>query len=93
MRILPQLLVIVEVFITEGQAIDPLGHQLFHRVFNQIGIPIIPEAGGKLAHDSDAFLDFSQQQPASFGRDGPTVKLSLASSSTKRGTPPVRSWI
>jgi hypothetical protein len=45
-------------------------------VFNQIGIPIIPESGGKLAHDSDALLDFSQQQPASFGGDGPTVKLS-----------------
>jgi hypothetical protein len=50
-----------EIFITEGQAVDPLRHQLSHGVFNEIRIPVVPEAGRKLAHDSDALLYFSQQ--------------------------------
>jgi hypothetical protein len=67
--------VIVEIFITEGQAVDPLRHQLFHGVFNEIRIPVVPEAGRKLAHDADALLYFSQQQPAPFGGDRPAVEL------------------
>src|SRR6266850_2580685 len=58
-RVLPQLLVIVEIFITEGQAVDPLRHQLLYGVFNEIRIPVVPEAGRKLTHDPDALLYFS----------------------------------
>jgi len=39
-------------------------------VFNKIRIPVIPEAGRKLAHDPDALLDLAQQQPTAFGGDG-----------------------
>jgi hypothetical protein len=34
-----------------------LGHQLLQLVFDQIGIPIISEAGSKLVEDPDALLD------------------------------------
>jgi len=40
-----------------------------------ICIPVVPEAGRKLAHDSDALLYFSQQESAAFGGDGPAVEL------------------
>jgi len=39
---------------TEGQTVDPLRHQLLHAVCNEIRIPVVPEAGRKLAHDPDA---------------------------------------
>jgi len=45
-------------------------------VFNEIWIPVVPEAGRKLAHDPDALLDLSQQQSAALGSDGPAVELS-----------------
>jgi len=67
--------VIIEIFITEGQAIDPLRHQLLHGVCNEIRIPVVPEAGRKLAHDPDALLYFSQQESAAFGGDDPAVEL------------------
>jgi len=44
-------------------------------VFNEIGIPVVPEAGRKLAHDPDALLDFSQQESAAFSGDSPTIEL------------------
>jgi hypothetical protein len=49
--------------------------QLLNGVLNEIRIPVIPEAAHKLAHDPDALLNLSQQQPTAFGSDGSTVEL------------------
>ncbi len=73
--IVPQLLVIVQVFVSQGQPIDSLGHQLLHRMFDQIGIPIIGEAGGKLAQDPNALLDLPQEQTTTITGDRSAVKL------------------
>jgi len=54
--------VIVQIFVSQSQTIDSLGHQLLHRVLDQIRIPIIAEAGSKLMEDPDALLDLPQQQ-------------------------------
>jgi hypothetical protein len=67
--------VIIEIFITESQAVDPLRYQLLNAGLNEIRIPVIPEAGRKLAHDPDALLNLSQQQPTAFGSDGSAVEL------------------
>ena len=50
-----------QIFISQGQTIDSLGHQLLHRVLDQIRIPIISETSGKLLEDRDALLDLPQQ--------------------------------
>jgi hypothetical protein len=44
-------------------------------MFDQIRIPIIREAGGKLAEDPDTFLDLPQQQTTAVTGDRSTVKL------------------
>jgi len=66
---------IIEIFITEGQAVDPLCYQLLNGVLNEIRIPVVPEAGCKLAHDPDTLLDLAQQQAATLGGDGSAVEL------------------
>ena len=73
--IVPQLLVIVQIFISQGQTIDSLSHQLLHLVFDQIGIPIIGEAGSKLVEDPDPLLDLSQEQTTAVAGDRSTVEL------------------
>ena len=44
-------------------------------MFDQIRIPIIREAGGKLAQDRHAFLDLPQQQTTAVTGDRSTVEL------------------
>jgi len=44
-------------------------------VFDQIGIPIIGEAGGKLTEDPNPLLDLSQKQTTAIATDRPTVEL------------------
>jgi len=44
-------------------------------MFDQIRIPIIREAGGKLAQDPHAFLDLPQQQTTAVTGDRSTVEL------------------
>jgi len=59
--IVPQLLVIVQIFVSQGQTIDSLGHQLLQRVLDQIRIPIISETSGKLVQNPDALLDLPKE--------------------------------
>ena len=66
---------IVQIFVSQGQTIDPLGHHLLHPMFDQIGIPIIGEAGSKLAQDPDAFLDLPQEQTTAIAGDGSAIEL------------------
>ena len=66
---------IVQIFVSQGQPIDSLSHQLLHRMFDQIGIPIIGEAGGKLVEDPDALLDLPQEQTTAVAGDRSAVKL------------------
>ena len=63
------------VAVSQGQTIDSLGHHLLHLVFDQIGIPIIGEAGGKLTEDPNPLLDLSQKQTTAIATDRPTVEL------------------
>jgi hypothetical protein len=73
--IVPQLLVIVQIFVSQGQTIDSLGHHLLQRVFDQIGIPIIGKAGGKLAQYPDTFSDLPQEQTTAIAADRSAIEL------------------
>ena len=66
---------VVQIFIAQGQTIDSLGYQLLYRMFDQIGIPIIGEAAGKLVEDPDALLDLPQEQTTAVTADRSTVEL------------------
>jgi hypothetical protein len=46
------------------------------RMFNQIGIPIIGEAGSKLVEGPDTLFDLSQEQTTAVTGDRSPVKLS-----------------
>ena len=74
-RIVSQLLMIVQIFVSQGQTIDPLGYHLLHPVFDTLRIAIIGEAIGKLAENPDPFLDLPQQQTAAVAGDRSTVEL------------------
>jgi len=44
-------------------------------MFDQIGIPIVGEAGGKLVEDPNALLDLPQQQTTAVAGDRPAIEL------------------
>jgi len=67
--------VIVQIFVSQSQTIDSLGHQLLYRVLDQFRIPIIGEAGSKLMEHPDALLDLPQQQTTAITSDRSAVKL------------------
>lgn len=46
-----------------------------HRMFDQIRIPIISEAGGKLMQDSNALLDLPQEQTTAVTTNRSAVEL------------------
>src|SRR5664280_1403316 len=74
-RIAPQLVVIVQILVAQSQSVNPLCHQLRHRVFHQFRIPIVRKAARELADDASPLLDFAQQQTPSVTGNASTVKL------------------
>ena len=50
--IVPQLIMIVEILVAQGQPINPLGDEFFDRMLDQIGITMIGETPGKLPDDA-----------------------------------------
>jgi hypothetical protein len=67
--------VIVQIFVSQSQTVDSLGHHLCHLVFDPIGIPIISEAPGKLAENPNPFLDLPQEQTTAVAGDRSAVEL------------------
>src|SRR6266446_6107017 len=67
---------VVEIFISQTQAIDPLRHQVFHWVLDGFRVPIIREASGELLENSCPLLHFPQHQAAAIRRDIAAVKMS-----------------
>ena len=73
--IVPQLLVIVQIFVSQGQTIDSLCHQFLHRMIDQIRIPIIGEASSELAENPHPLLDLPQKQTSAITGDRSAVEL------------------
>jgi hypothetical protein len=73
-RIVPQLVMIVEVFIAKAQAEDALFDEIDQRVLGAVRIAIVGEASGKLLDEAKLVFDLTQQQTATIGSDLAAVK-------------------
>ncbi len=82
-RIVPQLIVVVEVLVSQGQPIDPLRDEFQDRMFHELWIAVIAEAASQLTQDAGGPLDWParlarstgpQQQPSRVGGDLAAVK-------------------
>jgi len=73
-RVLAQLVVIVEVFVAQRQAEDPLAHQCLDLMLDIARVAPIGEAGAKATHQPDALVDLSQQQRTSVRGDVPAIE-------------------
>jgi hypothetical protein len=72
--IVSKLVVIVEVFVSVGQPVDPLAHEFLNGMFSQVRIAVIGEARRQLADHADHAFGLAQKQPAAVRRDMPAVK-------------------
>ena len=73
-RVRAQLIVIVEVLITQRQPVDALADQLSHAVFDLRGLPIIVETVGEFPHDAGALFELAQQHRAAVGADRAAIE-------------------
>jgi len=72
---MPELFVIVEVFIPQSQRHHPLQEKFLDGEFDEFFVPMIGETPGKLPDDAEPVLDFPQEQPARIGGDGSAIKI------------------
>ncbi len=73
-RVRAQLIVIVEVLLTQRQPVDTLGDKLPHAVFDLLGLAVIAEASGELPHDACALFGLAQQHGAAVGGDRAAIE-------------------
>jgi hypothetical protein len=76
-RIVPQLLVIVQVLVAQRQSIDPLPHQGRHRVRHTRWIAMILEAAREPVENPRHPVHLAQQHRAAIGRQRPAIKPRL----------------
>ena len=75
-RIVAKGVVVVEVFVAQGQGEDPLGQQFGDGVFDQLGIAVVGETGGESPENAGLGFHLPQQQAAGVRSDGPAVESS-----------------
>jgi len=63
-RIAPQVRVVVQVLVTERQCVEPLRHQLAHRVLDKPPVPLVDETTRQRAREADRTVRLAQQQCA-----------------------------
>jgi hypothetical protein len=73
-RIVSQLVVIGEVFVSQSDAVHPLGDQFGDGMFDEFRVAIIGEALGESLDNGRFPFDFPQQQPAGVGGDVPAIE-------------------
>ena len=73
-RIVAKGVMVVEVFVAQGQGEYPLGHQFGHGVFDPLGIAVIGEAGGESPQNAGLGFHLPQQESAGVRSDGPAVE-------------------
>src|SRR5207247_11403114 len=71
-----QLIVIIQVLVTQTHRISFLRQQIMNRMFNPLLFPVVGETRGKLLEYSRPLLYFPQQQPAGVRTDISTIKMS-----------------
>ena len=73
-RIVPQLVVIVEVLVAQRQPVDALAHQLAHAVLAALGVAMIAEARRQPLQQLQPPVDLAQQDRSPVGADRAAVK-------------------
>jgi hypothetical protein len=68
--------VVVEVFVTQGQGEYPLGHQLRHGVFDPLGIAVVGETRSESPKNAGLGFHLPQQESAGVRSDGSAVESS-----------------
>jgi len=65
---------IVQILVAQCQAVDPLGHQLFHRVFHQKRIASVQKTPRQAGQQIQPPVGFPQQQPTAVGGNGSAIE-------------------
>jgi hypothetical protein len=73
---MPQIVMIVQIFVPQTQPVHALSNQFFNRVLDPPRIAMINETVSKPSNDSSREFDFSQQQPAAVGCDRSSIESS-----------------
>src|ERR1035437_10059712 len=71
-----KVVVVVEVFVAQGQGEYPLGHQFGHAVFDPLGIAMVGETGGEASKDAGFGFHLPQQESAGVRSDGSAIEPS-----------------
>jgi hypothetical protein len=70
-----EVVVVVEVLIAQGQAVDPLGDEIGQGMLDEVRVAMVGEAGSELVDDSGELLGLAEQQRAAIGSDVATVEV------------------
>jgi len=81
-----EVVVVVEVFVAQGQGVDPLGHEVRQRVLDEVGLAVVGEAGGELADNGGEVLGRSEQQRAAVGGEVAAVEIGDPFAAAEHGT-------
>jgi hypothetical protein len=79
-RIMPQAVVIVEVFIAQSNGVDPLFHEIVHRVLDMRWRPLLGKASRQAVQDAGMPFDFASQQRPAIGGDRAAIDTGYDSS-------------
>ena len=60
--IAPQLVVVVEILVSQSNARDPLRHQRPHRMLRETGVAVVREAAGHPVEEAERPVDLPEQQ-------------------------------
>ncbi len=67
---------VVEVLVAQGQALDPLGEQVFERVIGVAGIAPVGEGLGERARQAQPAIQLAQEQRATVAGEATAGKIS-----------------
>ena len=73
-RVVPQLVVIVEIFVSQRQTVDPLRDQLQDGVLDQVLVPSVEKTPGQTWEQIQALVGLAQQQRATVGTDRAAIE-------------------
>ena len=74
---MPQIVVVVQVFVPQRQSVDTLGEQFLHGMLDPVRIAVICETSRELTNDPGEPLRLPQQKPAAVRGDATTVSKNL----------------
>jgi hypothetical protein len=84
-RVATEVVVVVEILVSQCRGVDPLSDQLPDGVLDEVGVAVIGEAGGELSDDAGQLLGLAEQQGAAVGGDVAAVEVGEDFSGAEHG--------